>query len=139
MSNEIAYTSLSFFVAGILLTLFVAYSFFSPLALGSDAGWEESVLRAAAHFLPVLPPLIVGLALRYGQVWSWYVGVFYMALLCCLGVYLSLEHFTYLVNGYFILPTFLLLSLVSIPSLILLFRRRCVVLKQLRREASGGA
>jgi hypothetical protein len=109
------------------------------LALRSEAGWEESASRAAAHFLPVLPPFIVGLALRNLQVWAWYLGVLYMALLCGLGVYLSLEHFMYLIGGYFIPPTFLLLSLVSIPSLLPLFRRRCVVLKQLRRGGSGGA
>ena len=55
-----AKTSISFFIAAAVLALLAGYSFFSPLALRNDHPLDESALRAAAHFLPVLPPWIVG-------------------------------------------------------------------------------
>ena len=119
-----------------ILTLLACFSFFSPLALRTESPWEETVLRALAHFLPVLPPLIVGVALRYTQVWAWYVGVFYMAAMFCLGVYLSIEHLIYILSGNFIPPVFLSLSVLALPSLFLSFRGKTRVLKQLRNAAS---
>lgn len=132
MSNDVAKTSHSFFFAGFVLTLFATFSFFSPLASRTDTSWAESAARASAHFLPVLPAFIVGLALRYSQLWGWYAGLFYMAAIFSLGVYFSMEYFVYLANGYFLAPVFLLLSLVSLPSLYFLLRGRLRVLRQLR-------
>ena len=132
MSNDVAQTSFSFFVVAVILTLFAAFSFFSPLALRTESPWEETASRALAHFLPVFPPLIVGVALRYSQVWAWYVGVFYMAAMFCLGVYLSRESLIYILYGNFVPPVFLVLSVLALPSLFLLFRGNMRVLKQLR-------
>ncbi len=132
MTDDVATLSRSFLIVAAVLTAFAAFSFFSPLALRSEATWEETVLRAAAHFLPALPALIVGLAVRYAQVWAWYLGVFYMAVLFGLGVFLSAEHFVYIAHGNFIPPVFLFFSLLACPSLYFLLRRRLSVLKQLR-------
>jgi hypothetical protein len=131
MSDDVARTSISFFVVAALLTLFAAYSYFSPLALQTQTPWAEAASRALAHFGPVLPALIVGIALRHAQVWAWYVGVLYMAFMFSLGVYLSIEHFVFLLHGFLVLPVFLLLSVVALPSLILLLKGKMRVLHQL--------
>lgn len=136
MSDDVAKTSLSFFIVAVLLTLFAAYSFFSPLALRTEMPWEGTALRALAHFLPALPALIVGAALRYSQVWAWYLGAFFMIAMFCLGVYLSIEHMTYLLHGIFAPPVFLLLSVLALPSLYLLFRGKMGLLQQLRSKAA---
>lgn len=132
MNTDVAKTSLSFFVVAGILALLAAYSFFSPLALQTESPWEETMTRALAHFLPALPPLVVSIALRYAQTWAWYVGAFYMAAMFCLGVYLSLEIFVYIINGIFVLPFFLILSVIALPSLFLLFRGKMKVLRELR-------
>ena len=132
MSDEVAKTSLSFFVVAAILTLLAAYSYFSPLAMQTETPGGPSASRALAHFLPVLPPLVVGIALRYTQVWAWYVGLFYMAAMFCLGLYLSMEHFVYLLHGHVITPVFLVLSVLALPSLVLLLRGKMDVLRQLR-------
>lgn len=136
MSNDVAKTSLSFLLVAAVLALLAAYSFFSPLALRTELSLEETIRRALAHFLPALPPLIVGLALRHSQVWAWYVGVFYMAAMFCLGVYLSVEVLAYLLSGIFVPPVFIMLSALALPSLFLLLRGRMNVLKQLRDAAA---
>lgn len=135
MSTDIARTSLSFLIAAAALTLFVAYSYLSPLALRTESPWTVSASRALAHFLPVLPPWIVALGLRQGRVWAWYVGLLYMAATFSLGLVLSFEHFAYLLHGHAILPVFLALSLLALPSLVLLLRDRRAVLHALRGAA----
>lgn len=75
---------------------------------------------------------IVGFALRYLQVWAWYLGVIYMAGMFSLGIYLSIEHFIYILHGNFLPPVFLLFSVFSLPSLFLLFRRNMGLLQHLR-------
>lgn len=133
MNDDVANASLSFFIVAIILTLCAAFSFFSPLALQTETPWEETAMRALAHFLPALIPLVIGAALRCLQAWAWYAGVFFMAAMFSLGLYLSIEHFVYILNGRFIPPVFLVLSVLSLPSLYLLFRGKM----RLRRQIHG--
>jgi len=115
-----------------VLTLFVAYSYFSPLAMQSQLSLGDNAMRVIAHFGPVVPPYLVWLGLKHNQVWAWYAGILYVSVLFVLGLYLSIEHIVYLIHGHLIVPTFLLLSVIVLPSLTLLLKQKMRVLRQLR-------
>ncbi len=136
MSSDIARASTSFFVVALLLALLAAWSFFSPLAMQTHSPWQETLARFFAHIAPVLPPLIVAIALRYSQVWAWYVGVLFMGAMFALGVFLSIELLMYVLHGRWVPPVYLILSIAAIPSLFFLFRGRMKVLHELRAAAA---
>ena len=136
MTGDIAKTSVSFFVVAALLTLLAAWSYFSPLAMQTPTPWQEALSRFLAHIAPVLPPLIVAIALRYSKVWAWYVGVVFMAAMFGLGVFLSIELLMYILHGHWVPPIYLLFSIAAVPSLFFLFRRKMSVLHQLREATA---
>ena len=128
MSQAISRTSISFFVVTVLSALLSVYSFFP-----TSVPIVESGGRIVGHLVPLIPPLAIAIALRYQQVWAWYAGMLYAIALFMLGAYLSVLLFF---EGVYI-PLYFVISLVALPSIILMCRDGFAVLHDLQNGSQA--